>query len=90
METTTTTLLWALLLLATSPDVQDAVRTEIREAIGTERLPALADRAKLPYTEAVICEVQRYASIVPLGLLHSVTQNTHAYGILSTVHILRI
>ena len=81
METTTTTLQWALLLLATSPDVQEAARVEILEAIGTERLPALADRAKLPYTEAVICEVQRFASIVPLGVAHVATRNTNVLGI---------
>ena len=81
METTTTTLLWALLLLATNPDVQNAVRAEIQDAINTERLPALTDRTKLPYTEAVICEVQRFASIVPLGILHSAMQDTHVFGI---------
>ena len=46
------------------------MHSKIREAIDTERLPALEDRAKLPYTEAVICEVQRFRSIVPLALAH--------------------
>lgn len=81
METTTTTLLWALLLLATHPHVQEAARAEIREAIGAERLPALCDRVLLPFTEATICEVQRFGSIAPLALLHTATRDTNVLGI---------
>ena len=76
METTTTTLQWALLLLATYPDVQESAHAEILDAIGSERFPALTDRAKLPYTEAVMCEVQRFASIVPLGVARVATRDT--------------
>ena len=68
------------LLLATTPDVQEAVRAEILETIGNERLPALADRARLLYTEAVICEVQRFGSIVPMALAHVASRDPQVLG----------
>ena len=83
IKTATPTLLWALLLLATGPDVQDAVRSETQEAIGSESLSALANRVKLPNSKEVICEVQRFGSIVPIALIHVASQNTLALGLTS-------
>ena len=38
--------------------------------VGEDRSPAMEDRPRLPYTEAVIMEVQRHANIVPFGIRH--------------------
>jgi hypothetical protein len=38
--------------------------------IGKERLPGLADRPNLGYTEAVIHESMRLATIGPTGIFH--------------------
>lgn len=53
--------------------VQDNVRAELDRTIGPNRLPCLDDRNRLPYTEAVICEIQRIANVAPVGIVHRCT-----------------
>ena len=65
------TLSWATLYLMRHPEVQDKVREEINRVIGKERLPSLSDKQLMPYTEAVIQEIQRVGNIAPFGLPHS-------------------
>ncbi|XP_072014876.1 cytochrome P450 2J4-like [Amphiura filiformis] len=67
-ETTSTTLRWALLYMLKYPDVQKRVQEEIDSVVGRDRLPKLSDKSNLPYTEAVIHEIQRFASIVLLAI----------------------
>ncbi|XP_072028886.1 cytochrome P450 2J4-like [Amphiura filiformis] len=67
-ETTSTTLRWALLYMLKYPDVQKRVYEEIDSVVGRDRLPKLSDKPNLPYTVAVIHEVQRCASISFMGL----------------------
>ena len=68
-ETSSNTLAWCLLRLIAHPEVQHRIREEIRSVCSGEegRLPGYADRVNMPYTEAVILEVQRLHTIVPLG-----------------------
>jgi len=68
MLTTSTTLSWALMLMILHPDVQRRVQQEIDEVIGQVRHPEMADQAHMPYTNAVIHEVQRFGDIVPVNL----------------------
>jgi cytochrome P450 family 2 subfamily D len=42
--TTSTAMTWEFLLLALHPEIQEKVHQEIKEKIGTSRLPALSDR----------------------------------------------
>ena len=59
--------------MALYPDVQKKVRAEIEELLGRNRLPSMQDKVNLPYTEAVIHEISRLGSIVPLSLPHRCT-----------------
>uniref|UniRef100_A0A8B9XDH3 Cytochrome P450 n=1 Tax=Bos mutus grunniens TaxID=30521 RepID=A0A8B9XDH3_BOSMU len=80
MVTTSTTLAWALLLMILHPDVQRRVQQEIDEVIGQVRRPEMGDQALMPFTVAVVHEVQRFADIVPLGLLHMTSRDIEVQG----------
>ncbi len=79
-ETTSTTLRWALLYMIAFPDIQSRVQKEIDDAVGRNRLPRLSDKLELPYTEAVLNEIQRMGSIVPLGVPHKCIEDTILRG----------
>uniref|UniRef100_A0A3Q3VU68 Uncharacterized protein n=1 Tax=Mola mola TaxID=94237 RepID=A0A3Q3VU68_MOLML len=79
-ETTAKTLLWALIYLINHPDVQKKVQAEIDQVIGQTRQPCMADRPNLPYTDAVIHEIQRVGNIVPLNALRMAAKDTTLGG----------
>ena len=82
MVTTSTTLSWALMLMILHPDVQRRVQQEIDEVIGQVQCPEMADQARMPYTNAVIHEVQRFADILPLGVPHKTSRDIELQGFL--------
>ncbi|KAM7324683.1 hypothetical protein ACRRTK_016988 [Alexandromys fortis] len=79
-ETTSTTLRWALLYMAIDSAVQEKVHTEIDRVIGRGRQPRTADRESMPYTNAVIHEVQRMSNIIPLNVPREVTADSTVAG----------
>ncbi|XP_037683008.1 cytochrome P450 2J2-like isoform X1 [Choloepus didactylus] len=79
-ETTSTTLRWALLYLAINPEIQEKVQAEIDREIGHSQQPSIADRERLPYTNAVIHEVQRMGNIIPLNVPREVVADTTVAG----------
>lgn len=75
METTATTLCWAVIYLLYYPQVQEKCYQEIYKTVGTERLPSMQDKLQLPYLEATIMEVLRICNLVPFGVQHSVSRD---------------
>ncbi|XP_018429097.1 PREDICTED: cytochrome P450 2C5-like [Nanorana parkeri] len=70
METTSTTLRWSLLIMIKYPEIQKKVQNEIEKVIGMAQ-PKLEHRKQMPYTDAVVCEVQRFGDIAPSNIPHA-------------------
>ncbi|KAM4041447.1 cytochrome P450 2J2-like isoform 2-T3 [Anomaloglossus baeobatrachus] len=74
-ETVTSTLRWGLLYMVIYQDVQVKVQNEIDAFVESIENLQYEDRLKMPYTNAVIHEVQRLSTVVPLGVPRQCTQD---------------
>ena len=61
---------WALRLLTCYPIVQKKIQGEIDVVVGKGKEVSWDLKTKMPYTMAVLKEIQRFADIAPTGLLH--------------------
>ena len=80
LDTTATTLQWAIAYLATYPQVQRRLQEEIHDVIGRNCLPSLKDKSDLPFVRATITETLRLASIAPMLAPHKTTVATTLQG----------
>lgn len=79
-DTTVTTISAFYLAMTLFPEVQRRAREEIDRVVGTDRLPALSDRANLPYIDAVVTEAWRWHPVTPMGVAHSTTADDVVMG----------
>ncbi|XP_068136119.1 cytochrome P450 2K6-like [Hyperolius riggenbachi] len=79
METTSSTLRWGILLMMKYPEIQKNVQNEIEKVIGSA-VPQTEHRRQMPYTDAVIHEIQRFGNILPMNLPHATTQDVTFRG----------
>ena len=57
--------MWSVFLMAAHPEIQRRVQKEISDVVGPREI-RWDDRTELPFTKAVMNEIQRFAAIVPL------------------------
>ncbi|KAL7848138.1 hypothetical protein AOLI_G00228560 [Acnodon oligacanthus] len=79
-DTTSNTILTALLYLATYRDVQVLCQQEIDSVLQAKEHVSYEDRLQMPFVQATIHELQRLANIAPLGVFHATTRNTQLMG----------
>ncbi|GMR46928.1 hypothetical protein PMAYCL1PPCAC_17123 [Pristionchus mayeri] len=78
METTMTTLRWAMVLMAKHQQIQDRLRAEIHSVVGTNRLPSLNDQNNMPFSRACVLEVQRCANVLSNNVYRETRQSIPA------------
>ncbi|NXF65251.1 CP2J2 protein, partial [Ciccaba nigrolineata] len=79
-ETSSTTLYWGLLFMVVNPDIQEKVQKELDAVLGPSQLICYEDRKELPYTNAVVHEIQRFSNIVFVGMPRMCVRNTTLLG----------
>ncbi|VDO79663.1 unnamed protein product [Haemonchus placei] len=60
---------------------KEKVREEILRVVGPEGKPTSSDRQKMPYTNATIQEIQRWANILPMNVVHRTVRDTSVKGV---------
>uniref|UniRef100_A0A915CNF3 Cytochrome P450 n=1 Tax=Ditylenchus dipsaci TaxID=166011 RepID=A0A915CNF3_9BILA len=83
-ETSSNTLNFLVLYMMVFPEVQTKLQEELDRVIGdnedgSKRI-CLADKSKLPYTNAVINETQRFCNLLPINLIHRTTKDVDCGG----------
>nr|Q92095.1 RecName: Full=Cytochrome P450 1A1; AltName: Full=CYPIA1 [Opsanus tau]AAA74968.1 cytochrome P450 1A [Opsanus tau] len=79
-DTVSTGLSWSVMYLVAYPEIQERLYQEIKDSVGTERMPLLSDRPSLPFLDAFILEIFRHSSFLPFTIPHCTTKNTSLNG----------
>ncbi|KAJ7292052.1 cytochrome P450 [Mycena rebaudengoi] len=66
---------WFLVSMILHPKVQEIAQAELDAVVGRERMPTLEDYDRLPFIRAVVKEVFRWRTTVPLGIPHQLAED---------------
>ena len=79
-ETTAVACTWALGYLAQNPMYQRDIQKQLQDVVGSDRMPRLADRFKLPLLNAAVMEVLRLGNVVPQAVPHRALRDSFLCG----------
>ncbi|KAK7462918.1 hypothetical protein VKT23_007498 [Stygiomarasmius scandens] len=79
-ETSTSTLQWFLYIMLLFPAVQRRAQEELDRVVGRSRLPSFADMKHLPYIQAIVNEILRWKTPVPVSIPHASTKDDYYDG----------
>ncbi|GAB6027679.1 Cytochrome P450 2 sub R member 1 [Chamberlinius hualienensis] len=79
-DTVNVTTQWGFLYLGYFDEVQKKLQSELDTVIGKQRLLTISDFPQLPYLDAVVKEIHRMASILPLSVPHCPNENFKING----------
>ncbi|KAI1705036.1 cytochrome p450 domain-containing protein [Ditylenchus destructor] len=79
-ETTSTTLSFGILYLLLDVDVQSKMQEELYAVVGSDEKVTVAHKSRLPYTNAVVNEVQRMCNLLPQNLYHRTMRDVELNG----------
>ncbi|KAF7348403.1 O-methylsterigmatocystin oxidoreductase [Mycena sanguinolenta] len=74
-ETTFAVLVLFIMAMAMNPEVMKKAQNEIDTVVGVGILPGFEHRSAMPYCEAVVREVLRWKTIIPLALPHATSED---------------
>ncbi|KAJ5915533.1 hypothetical protein N7466_011466 [Penicillium verhagenii] len=74
-DTTVSSVATFFLAMTLYPEVQRKAQEEIDRVLGAGQLPKMADRANLPYINAVVKETLRWHPVAPMGIPHMSNQD---------------
>lgn len=74
-DTTMAATMTFLLAMVLHPNIQRKAQGEIDRVVGTDRLPSLDDRDKMPFIAHVMWESLRWNPVAPLALSHATVQD---------------
>ncbi|KAK4495602.1 hypothetical protein PRZ48_012870 [Zasmidium cellare] len=69
-DTTWSTLVVFILNMVLHPEIQRKAQRLLDETVGTDRLPTLEDRKRIPYIEHIVQETLRWGPVSPIGVPH--------------------
>ena len=75
VETTSTTMTWAIRYLACHPNIQDRLHKELSDVVGVNCI-SVNDKRRLPFLEATVLEILRYSTVLPLAIPHYAEHET--------------
>ncbi|KAF5372139.1 hypothetical protein D9758_005076 [Tetrapyrgos nigripes] len=79
-ETTATSMMWFIFSMVLFPHIQTRAQEELDKVVGRSRLPSFADLKHLPYIHAIVKEVLRWRTPVPMGLPHVSSEDDYYDG----------